>query len=103
VGSWALMHKSLIVVLPLLGAALMCAVTWVRPTLAQCDSDTVLQQQVSEFNKLATRCEAAAIQEDNYVMRLWHWKACMWDFNAPRFTDQTRINKLGLRLYEPQL
>jgi len=86
-------------------AALPCA-DWVTPTLAQCDSDAVLQQQVSEFNKLAARCEAAALQEDNYVMRLWHWKGCMWDFNAPRFTAdqiQTGISKLGLRLYEPQL
>jgi hypothetical protein len=83
-------------------ATLVCT-----PTLAtECDSDALLQQQVSEFNKLAGRCEGAALQEDNYVMRLWHWKACMWDTRAPNFTAdqiQTAINKLGLRLYEPQL
>jgi hypothetical protein len=85
--------------------AVVCAVTWVRPTLAQCDSDAVLQQQVYEFNKFAAICENAAIQEDNYVMRLWHWKACMWDTKAPKFTtDQLQaINKLGLHLYEAQL
>jgi hypothetical protein len=82
-----------------MAAALVCT-----PTLAtECDSDTLLQQQVYEFNKSAATCEKAAVQEQDYVMRLWHWKACMWDHNAPRFTDQTRINKLGLRLYEPQL
>ena len=76
-----------------------------EPTLTQCDSDAVLQQQVSEFNKLAARCETAALQEDNYVMRLWHWKACMWDTHAPNFTAdqiQTAI-KLGLRLYDAKL
>ena len=97
------MHKSVIVVLPLLA----CAITWVTPTaLAQCDSDAVLQQQVAEFNKFAAISEKAAIQEDNYVMRLWHWKACMWDTQAPKLTAdqiQTAISKLGLRLHEPQL
>jgi hypothetical protein len=83
-------------------AALMCAVTCGR---AQCDSDAALEQQVSEFNKLAARCEKAATQEQDYVMRLWHWKACMWDTNAPNFTaDQIRtVIKKGLRLYEAQL
>jgi hypothetical protein len=53
------------------------AVSTPTPTLAQCESDTVLQQQVAKFNKLSARCEAAAIKEDNYVMRLWHWKGFM--------------------------
>jgi hypothetical protein len=82
------------------------ALTWIWPTVAtECDSDAVLQQQVSEFNKLAARCEGAALQEDNYVRRLWHWKACRWDTNAPHLTAaqiQTMI-KLGLHLYEPKL
>jgi hypothetical protein len=55
---------------------IVAALAWAWPTLAtECDSDALLQQQVSEFNKLAGRCEAAARQEDNYVMRLWHWKS----------------------------
>jgi hypothetical protein len=58
-----------------------------------------------KFNKFAAICENAAIQEHDYVMRLWHWKACIWDTKAPKFTaDQLQaINKLGLRLYEAQL
>jgi hypothetical protein len=65
----------------------------------------VLRQQVSKFNELAAKCEKAAIQEQNYVMRLWHWKACMWDTNAPNLTaDQIQTaTKLGLRLYEAKL
>jgi len=96
--------RTLAVILALLLAT--GAVSTPTPTLAQCESDTVLQQQVAEFNKLSARCEAAAIKEENYVMRLWHWKGCMWDFHAPNFTGdqiQTGISKLGLHLHEPQL
>jgi len=67
--------RTLAVILALLLAT--GAVSTPTPTLAQCESDTVLQQQVAEFNKLSARCEVTAIKEENYVMRLWHWKgAC---------------------------
>jgi len=46
---------------------------------AQCQYDDVaLQRQVQEYNKSALRCESAAREEQDYPMRLWHWKACMW-------------------------
>jgi hypothetical protein len=87
-------------------AALTSAVTCGTPLLASppCD-DSDLQQQVAEFNQLAAKCEKAALQESDYVMRLWHWKACMWDFGAPRFTADLILaaREKGLRLYEPRL
>ena len=67
----------------------------------QCD-DVALQRHVERYNELARRCERAAWEEKDYLMRLWHWKACMWDSDAPRFGDQIeRAIKLGI--YDPRL
>jgi hypothetical protein len=35
-------------------------------------------------------------------MRLWHWKACMWDSDAPRFGDQIE-RAIKLDIYDPRL
>jgi len=80
--------------------ALAVAVTGVA---AQCDVDDVaLQRQVQEYNEKALRCERAALEEKDYLMRLWHWKACMWDTGAPRFGNQIeRAIKFGI--YDPRL
>jgi hypothetical protein len=86
----------------MLAVVFALAVT-VTAVVAQCQCDDVaLQRQVHEYNKLALRCEQAARDEHDYLMRLWHWKACMWDVDAPRFGDQIeRAIKFGI--YEPRL
>src|SRR5262245_51314006 len=61
-----------------------------------------LERQIQKYNELAIRCEGTAREEQDYLMRLWHWKACMWDWDAPRFGDQLeRATKLGI--YSPRL
>jgi hypothetical protein len=70
---------------------------------AQCQCDDVaLQRHVEKYNELAHCCERAAWEDKDYLMRLWHWKACMWDSGAPRFGDQIeRAIKFGI--YDPRL
>jgi hypothetical protein len=51
---------------------------------------------------VAARGARAAREEQDYLMRLWHWKACMWDTGAARFSDQIeRAIKFGI--YDPRL
>ena len=75
----------------MLAVVFALAATVTAAAQCQCD-DVALQRHVEKYNELARRCERAAWEEKDYLMHLWHWKACMWDLDAPRFgrssTDQ---------------
>jgi len=54
-------------------AVVFALAAWVTAAAAQCQCDDVaLQRHVEKYNELARRCERAAWEEKDYLMRLWH-------------------------------